>query len=864
MLHLVRGRFVSAVFAATAVAASSPAIARGDVDGAALLRMMGPHARDAFAPRGAPGVGALVRLPAGVRAADVGLREAAPGIGRIYGSPATLLSFADAHPALTLEVGPPLRLLLDSAGRYVGAAQATVAGLDGSGAAVGVADTGIDVTHRDFIDPATGHTRIAWLLDLSAPPRGKWPQLEQQFGTVDASGKVVTGAVWRADDIDALLTSNQTSQLPRDEVGHGTLVASCAAGNGERGHSVYVGIAPKATIIAARIASAGSEDISNDDLLRGVAFLYDRADNGFPAGPTPIVVNLSIGSDFGPHDGTMAWEQTLASYVGASHPGHAMVAAAGNSGSIADTPVHQNVRVSQASTTRVPLVVQGATTGGVEVWISMHAGSSFKVGLEAPDGSTWIAPVSPNQQGAKNTSDYNAGIYNGSGSNGSPVPSSSRGAVIVWQGQFPSGTYEITLTGGEGTADLYAVGTGAAASPGVVGFSYGVRESTINLPATNPAIIGVGCTINKRSWVSVSDLKVGLAVPVLDATGGLADLPPQSRDPLPGEPCWFSSAGPTLTGIAKPEIMAPGAAIIGALSAQAVPPASASIFTNPECPTPKGRKPNELCQQIDATHGVSFGTSFSAPIVAGAIAVLLQHDPTLTQDEVLAALQGGAHPLRGAAPFEDQAGPGEVDVLGAVRAADRNRTPQTALPSRSSSWLTLGADVYLADGSTPLQGVVELRTAPDASGTVAPADGIGAGRLASYALVDGEPDDAAIQSLTRRGPGVWLVTTQLPPGLGGSQLTVGVTLDGQDVVMPKTIPIAADTWDADYGGWVKGGCTVCASRAGGSLSWYGAALGVAIALGARRVRRAVGAAAGATRWTALRRARSRRCGRARA
>jgi hypothetical protein len=843
------------VFAATAAAASVPAVARGDVDGAALLRMMGPHARDAFAPRGAPGVGALVRLPVGVRAADVGLREAAPGIGRIYGSPATLLSFADAHPGLTLEVGPPLRLLLDSAGRYVGAGQATLEGLDGSGAAVGVADTGIDVTHHDFID-AAGHTRVAWLLDLSTPPRGKYPQLEQQFGTVDDSGQVVTGAVWDASDIDALLASGNTSGLPQDEVGHGTLVSSCAAGNGELNRSVYRGIAPKATIVVARIASAGSEDISNDDLLRGVAFLYDRADNALHA---PIVVNLSIGSDFGPHDGTMAWEETLASYVGSSHPGHAMVAAAGNSGSIADTPVHQNVHVSQASTTRVPLVVQGVTTGGVEVWISMHDGASFKVGLDAPDGSTWIAPVSPNQQGAKNTSDYNAGIYNGSGSSGSPVPPSSRGAVIVWQGQWPSGTYQITLTGGEGTADLYAVGTGDAAGPGVVGFSFGVRESTINLPATNPAIIGVGCTINKSTWVSISALKVGLAVPVLDAMGGLADLQAPPRDPVPGEPCWFSSAGPTLTGVAKPEIMAPGAAIIGALSAQAVPPSSASIFTNPECPTPPGKKPNELCQQIDATHGVSFGTSFSSPVVAGAIAVLLQHDPTLTQDEVLAALQGGAHPLRGAAPFEDQAGPGEVDVLGAVRAVDRNRTPQTALPSRSTSWLTLGADMYLADGSTPLQGVVELRTAPDASGTAEPADGIGAGRLASYALVDGEPNDGIVQSLARRGPGVWLVTTQLPPGLGGSQLTVGVTLDGQDVVMPKMIPIAADTWDADYGGWVKGGCTVSASRLPGSLSWWAAVLGVAMALGARRVRgRAAGG--GATKATAPPRARSRHCG----
>lgn len=823
--------------------------------------MMGPRARDAFAPRGAPGVGALVRLPDGVRAADVGLLEAAPGIGRLYGSPAALLGFADAHPTLTLEVAPPLRLLLDTAGRYVGATQATAQGLDGTGALVGIADTGVDVTHPDFID-SNGNTRVAWLLDLSSPPRGVHPQLEKQFGTVDDNGNVVSGAVWNAADIQALLASSKTGGLPQDEVGHGTLVASCAAGNGEVGRnglprSAYRGIAPNATLVVARIAAAGSEDISNDDLLRGVAFLYDRADNDLHK---PIVVNLSIGSDFGPHDGTMAWEQALASHVGPSHPGHAMVAAAGNSGSIADTPVHQNVHVSQTSTTRVPLIVQGSNSGGVEVWVSMHAGASFQVGLQGPDGTTWIAPVSPNQQGAKNTSDYDAGIYNGSGTSGSPVPSASRGAVIVWQGTFPTGTYQITLTGGEGTADLYAVGTGDAAAPGVVGFAYGVRESTINLPATNPEIIGVGCTMNKGSWVSLTDLKVGLQVPILDASGGLVDLQQsEGRDPVPGEPCWFSSAGPTLTGLAKPEIMAPGAAIIGALSAQAVPPGSASIFTNPQCPTPPGKKPSALCQQIDATHAVSFGTSFSSPIVAGAIAVLFQHDPTLTQDEVLAALQGGAHPLRGAALFEDQAGAGEVDVLGAVRAVDRNRTPETALPSRSSSWLTLGADVYLADGSTPLEGIAELRAAPDASGIAEPADGLAAGRLAAYALVDGQAQDGTIQSLTRRGPGVWIVTTQLPAGLGGSQLTVGVTLDGKDILVPRTVPIATDTWDADYGGFVRGGCDVSGSREPGPC-WWTAALGIAIGLAARRVSRGVGGAS--TRARAPRRATSRRSGRA--
>jgi subtilisin family serine protease len=776
-----------------------PRLAHADgVDGAALLRMLGPRAQQAFAPTGAPGVGALVRLPSGTRASDVGLLPAAPGLARLYGTPAKLLAFADAHPGLPMEVVPPLHALLDTAGVFVEATTATARGLDGTGALVGVADTGLDVTHADFLD-AQGHSRVKWLLDLSAPPRGQYPALEKKYGTLDGNGNVTYGAVWQGSDLDAAMAAH-SSNLPQDEVGHGTLVTSCAAGNGEQGTSPFRGIAPDAQLVIARVAAAGSESIANDDLLRGVSFLFDQAD----AMKMPVVVNLSIGSNFGPHDGSMDWEQALASHVGAAYPGHALVVAAGNYGSIVDTPVHQSVRVSPTETMSVPIPLAAPANGGVQVWVAMHEGAALQVGLDGPDG-TWISPVQAGQSGGKTTANYTAGVYNGSGSSGSPVPSGSLGAVAIWQGVIPAGTYNITLSG-TGSADLYLQGTGDLAPDGSVGFTYGVRESTVTLPATNGSLIGVGCTINKTEWVSVQGVQLGLAVPDLDTAGGLPGADGGSRDPLGGEPCWFSSAGPTLTGLQKPEIMAPGAAIVGALSAQALPGGAASIFTNPSCPTKAGQPSDPYCQQIDATHGVSFGTSFSSPIVAGAAAVLLQNDPTLTQGDVLAALQGGVHKLRGAAPFADQSGVGEVDVLGAVEAADRMRNPSTALPVLSASWLTPGGDFFLADGSTPMQVILELRAASTGSGPPPVADGFSEGRLVAYALVGGQPQQGAVQSLVRRGPGVWVATAVLPPGLGGQTLTLGATFDGAEIVGPVQMPIAVDAWSAGYPASVTGGC----------------------------------------------------------
>ena len=761
--------------------------------GPSLVRLLGSHATAAFSHRGAPGIGALVSLPADVPAASLGLRPGPAGFGRLYGPPSAIVAFGDAHPELAVEVAPPLHLLLDKATGYVAATAANAEGFDGTGVLIGIADTGLDVTHPDFLD-AQGNTRVAWLIDYSQPPKGLHPDLETQFGSSDGA----FGAVWAAADINELLRSS-ASQLPQDEVGHGTLVASCAASNGELGMSPYKGVAPNATLVVARITPAGDSTIDEDDLLSAVGFLFDRATSM----GQPMVVNLSLGSDFGPHDGTTSWEQTLASYVGPSRPGRAMVVAAGNSGSIADTPIHQNVFVPPGTKVSVPIATQGAQDGGVQVWVAVHGSASLKVGLDGPDG-TWIDLVGTNASAGKNANAYDAAVYNGSQPAMSPVPAQSNGAAVIWQGQWPSGKYAITLSG-EGTADLYLEGTGDAASN--VGFYDGVREATVDLPATSAGIIGVGCTINKAGWRNVYDMDLSLSVPLLDAQGG--EPVPDASAPLTsamlGEPCWFSGAGPTLGGLAKPEIMAPGAAIVGAMSQQAPPTEELSIFSGENC-FAAGAPTN--CQQIDAYHAVSFGTSFSSPIVAGAVAILLQRDPTLTQDAIVAALQGGAHPLRGTAPFfADQAGPGEVDVVGSLTVVDRMLVPETALPSPTNSWMSLGADMYLADGSTPLQAILELRGQPAESGGPAPpADGFDASRLQVYALVDGSPSVAPV--VTRRGPGVWVATIALPGGLGGSSLKVGATFDGAEVVAPSTIPIAADAWNASYPPSVGGACSL--------------------------------------------------------
>lgn len=111
----------------------------------------------------------------------------------------------------------------------------------------------------------------------------------------------------------------------------------------------------------------------------------------------------------------------------------------------------------------------------------------------------------------------------------------------------------------------------------------------------------------------------------------------------------FSSRGPAYgTNTIKPEVTAPGVSVLSSVPADVVGPGGAAD---------------------DYTYAYErlSGTSMATPYVAGAAALLLQHDPRLTPDGVRTALMNTARPLEGATSVFDR-GAGRVDPYAAVHA----------------------------------------------------------------------------------------------------------------------------------------------------------------------------------------------------
>lgn len=785
----------------------TPCSARADVDVSVALRALAPQPIPRALRVPQHGHYAFLSRPNDPSELPPNAVPIAGGWFAIYADERNAQGLAQL-PELNLAWAPPRRLLLDRAGAWTRAT--TVRNrtrLTGRGTVIGIVDSGVATAHRDLRNP-DGSTRVRWFIDFTQRARQVHAELEAEYA---CDSELSPCAIYSATDIDALLANSRAGDEPTDGVGHGTHVASLAAGNGlSSALPRYVGVAPEADLVVARVV-LDSGAILDGDILRAARFVFDRArDLGGPA-----VLNLSLGSDFGAHDGTSALEQALSSFVDTNEPGRAIVVAAGNSAGLytgAETGlpppygVHTEVHIPRYSPVHVPLITglgrSGRTRATVYVWLAFREGDAVSVGVER-SGDTLVPGVRRGRATAVRSGEIDVTVLNAV-ERGSP-----NSAVVVIDGNFEADAqFAIRLTG-HGTASLWVQSSGGLDPSQSLGalFPRASKEGTINVPASAPALIAVGATLNRIEWTDHRGERVVDAV-----HGSLMEAPPDTT-------AYFSSAGPNALGMLKPDIVAPGANLIGAMAAVADPrvPNSSTLFSA------GGRcGPRVECLVTDETHAVASGTSMAAPLVSGAIALLFERDPTLTQSGVRALLQAGARRLEGVVFVEQQAGPGALDIEGSLAAQIEEKSPVERLPS-ARSWLSLAASHARPDPSSKLRATLELR---DGEGALA--DGFDPRRLRLE--VRGA---ALVEPLARVAPGLHRFAVAAPAGSGGNALTLRVLFD-ETVLLSRSVPIGVDPGAATGAVAPRGGCTLGATSGPSAGFWLWAALALFVFGRARR------------------------------
>ena len=467
-------------------------------------------------------------------------------------------------------------------------------GATGAGVVVGVIDSGIDFDHPNFQD-AQGNTRIAFLLDQ------------------------ITGIECTAFMIDSGQCTEQDEPLA---FGHGTHTTGTAAGNGaapdENGASwTQVGVAPGSTIVFVK------SNLASDNVVDALEYIFAKADQlGMPA-----VINLSFGIDIGAHDGTDPMEEAIDDLVTAK-AGRAVVVAAGNS---REDQNHAEVKAQVGVNVPGPRLFVASnytpqTGAGNDVVIISgyyNAPDAITVQLISPSGESYVRSLGASAPGCSapvNGADGTVQICNSPASNLDQATTAREILIGIYDGVSTkppkSGTWKINVIGnsisGSGEVDFWMASSldapPSALPPAYFSTLVDIYE-TVSIPGTSRQAITVGAHITRVCWK--------------DYTGAQHSYSGLHL----GEIAPFSSFGPTRDNRQKPEVSAPGMGIIAPMAAEvkdAIIDADYGAYV------------------VNDSYLLLQGTSMAAPHVTGAVALLLQYEPTATNATLRSYLTSNA------------------------------------------------------------------------------------------------------------------------------------------------------------------------------------------------------------------------------
>lgn len=225
------------------------------------------------------------------------------------------------------EISPALYTLLENQNLeesgIIRLIQNSVLGLQGQNVIVGIIDTGIDYTN-DCFRKMDGTTRILEIWD-------------QTIQTGALPFDINYGSVYTREDINQALRAEDPFRIvpSRDESGHGTQLASIAAGSFDEDKG-WSGAAPMADIAVVKLKPAKAylkeyymvqpEAVAyqENDIMLGVKYLSQLAYRE----RKPLVICVALGSNRGGHEGTSPLSSML--NIAASRSERCVVVAGGN------------------------------------------------------------------------------------------------------------------------------------------------------------------------------------------------------------------------------------------------------------------------------------------------------------------------------------------------------------------------------------------------------------------------------------------------------------------------------------------------------------------------------------------------------
>ena len=296
------------------------------------------------------------------------------------------------YTSYTYSAVPKLYSLLDvtsmDAAGITPAGELPVLNNQGSGVIVGFVDTGINYTDSLFRN-VDGSTRIIGIWDQTNNSDNS-NNIENETAKPFSAFSALYGTQYTAEEINLALNSdNPASIVPtRDENGHGTFLASIAAGNRDE-RAGFSGAAPQASIAMVKLKPAkqylrdfyliqdGAEAYQENDIMMGVSYLYFLARKY----SMPLVVCIPLGTNIGSHMGMSRLGQYL-NQVSLSN-GSAVITAAGN-----ETGARHHFRaVMDADTDEVTAELRvGEREAGFSMELWAENMGAYTVGFISPTG----------------------------------------------------------------------------------------------------------------------------------------------------------------------------------------------------------------------------------------------------------------------------------------------------------------------------------------------------------------------------------------------------------------------------------------------------------------------------------------------